>query len=439
MTQTNQSKFNPISLNLSEFCKGQFWQINPPAFEEMYRRLSQENTAPGLLQYAADMQSKTTEKDFYTLQDDVAIIPITGPLSKRAGFMSLFFGGTSYAFIQMAVKEALADDEVAAIVLNIDSPGGVVNGLDETVDLIYESHGQKPIMAYADGMMASAAYEIGSAADEVLAGPSSMIGSIGVLMVHEDWSVFNEKNGISVTYLTAGRYKALGNPDEPLSSLARDTFQAELDIFYTLFVEKVARNRDVDVSKVISDMADGRMFIGQQAADAGLVDKIGNFKLVLDQAQSMTDSAVNIKFLNPGGLTMSKTEINELSIELLQDNAPELLAQIQKIARDEGISQGLTQGYADGMTDERARVTEILGADAAPEQTRKAIEDGIAADSAYKQFYQAEKDKRAQGLDNLAAEASPVQPASDPDDPKVPKNHEQQRAEWAPVMGPAAS
>jgi len=208
--------------------------------------------------------------------------------------------------------------------LRIDSPGGVVNGVEETGDLIFNSRGKKPIVAYNDGQMMSAAYWLGSSADEIVSGKTAGAGSIGVLMVHEDWSRWNEKFGINITYLTAGKYKALGNPDQPLTELAKETFQMELDYLYSIFVDTVARNRDVEESDVLANMADGRVFIGQLAVDAGLIDKIGDFKSAVSMAQDMAGAASK---KNGRIITMEKT------IEELRAEYPDLVKQIEEKAK----------------------------------------------------------------------------------------------------------
>jgi signal peptide peptidase SppA len=424
-------------LNLSEFCKGQFWPIYPPSFEDMYRRLSAES-ANGLSQHATLMPKTSPADRGYTISDDgTAIISISGPLTKRMGLTSFLFGGTSYIEIKNAFKTALSDDEVNSILLRIDSPGGVVNGLDDTVDMIFENRGRKRVVAYADGMMASAAYAIGSAADEVLAGPSAMVGSIGVLMVHEDWSKWNERVGIDVTYLTAGRYKALGNPDEPLSDLAKETFKAELNYLYSIFVDTVARNRDVEASTVLSDMADGRIFIGQQAVDAGLVDGVGNFDATLDYMDGKIIPDNYQLIINQGANNMAKEKENKITLETLIDDAPDLVESIEK----EAAEIAAKTAYTDGVNAERERVMEILGADADAEETRKAIEAGTAAADAYKQFYTAERSKRAEGLRVLQQQATdPVEvtePEMEPE--KEEKTPAQQRVEWRPLSGPVAA
>ena len=409
--KTTKPDLSVPDFNLSEFCKGQIWPIHPPAFEDMYRRLGAENAAGGLAQYAAGLPQKTAAKDLYSLYGDTAVIQIAGPLLKRESFAFFFFGGTSYAFVRQALQTAMDDDEVSAVILNIDSPGGVVNGLEETVDMVYELRGVKPIVAYADGLMASAAYEIGSAAGEIVAGATAMVGSIGVLMVHEDWSQYNAKLGIDVTYLTAGKYKALGNPDEPLSDLARETFQAELDYLYTIFVETVARNRDVEASTVLSDMADGRIFIGQQAVDAGLADHVGNFALAYERASEMAGNSLERLFQQRSG-NMENKQKTEITLDMLKSEAPELVRQIE----DDAFAAGVDEGYANGVNAERVRVVEILNAEADTEQTLAAIKDGTPSEAAYRGFYEAEKAKRAQGLREMAEDATPPAGQEDPED-----------------------
>lgn len=314
-----------MDLNLSEFRRGQGWFILPAAFEDMFTRLHTESKGNGIAPIAAQFKDKS-QKDFYQVDDRVAIIPIIGPIMKRMSFLSFFFGGTSYPIIRRAMHEAIEDSKVDSIVLKIDSPGGVVNGIEETGDLIFESRGKKPIVAYADGQMTSAAYWLGSAAEKLFTGQTSDIGSIGVLMVHEDWSRWNEKFGINITYLTAGKYKAIGNPDEPLTELAKETFQSELDYLYSIFINTVARNLDVEESKVLSDMADGRVFIGQQAVDAGLVDKVENFKNAVDTARDMAPEggANNRRFH-----TMSDIK----TISELREKYGDLVDQIEQEAR----------------------------------------------------------------------------------------------------------
>jgi ClpP class serine protease len=173
-------------------------------------------------------------------------------------------------------------------------------------------------------MMASAAYMVGSAADKIVVGKNAELGSIGVLMIHTDYSKAMEKVGVKRTYLKAGKFKALGNPAEPLSDEAREVFQAELNHIYGNFIDTVALNRDVEVEKVRADMADGRIFIGNQAVGAGLADEVGNLQTALAYASGDEIS------------TRRQDEMKIETYEQLKAAAPEILKAAEDTARADG-------------------------------------------------------------------------------------------------------
>jgi len=146
----------------------------------------------------------------------VAVIPVYGVLAQKMDFMSAMSGGTSYAGIKKALHSALANEDVKAVVLDIDSPGGTVPGTDELASEIRAIRGgEKPIIAQVNSLAASAAYWIASAADEIVVTPSGRAGSIGVYTAHDDLSAALEKRGIKRTYISAGKHKVDGNETEP--------------------------------------------------------------------------------------------------------------------------------------------------------------------------------------------------------------------------------
>jgi signal peptide peptidase SppA len=205
-------------------------------------------------------------------------------------------GGVSTELLKRDIDIAVKSEKVSAILLDIDSPGGTVDGTQALADTVFEARGQKPIFAFANGEMASAAYWIGSGADKIISEPTAVLGSIGVVSMHYDFSGSDEKAGVKRTVLTAGKYKAMGNDTEPLNKESKDYMQSILDTYYSIFVNDVARNRGVSNDTVLKDMADGRLFIGTQGLDAGLVDVIGGFEKAFDLARSASDSgSKNIK------------------------------------------------------------------------------------------------------------------------------------------------
>jgi signal peptide peptidase SppA len=210
------------------------------------------------------------------IRDGVAVIPVRGILAKRMNLFTAISGGTSTEILKKDIEGALNNPDVEAVILDIDSPGGAVAGTKELATWLYEQRGTKPIYAYANEQMASAAYWIGSAADKIFAQATAQVGSIGVITAHYDYSQYDAQRGVKRTFLTAGKYKAMGNDAEPLSQEARDYIQEHLDQLYTLFIDSVAANRNYSTEHVLTEMADGRIFLAKQAMTVGLIDNITN-------------------------------------------------------------------------------------------------------------------------------------------------------------------
>jgi HK97 family phage prohead protease len=213
-------------------------------------------------------------------QPGVRVIPINGPIVPKADlFESLSSGGgTSIEKLQAAFRAAVASPGVSAIVFDIDSPGGSAELVSEMASEIMNARGSKPIVAVANAFAASAAYWIGSAADELVVSPSSQVGSIGVWSAHQDVSAAMEQKGIKHTIVSAGEYKTEGNPYEPLGDEARAEMQRTVDAYYDMFVAAIAEQRGVSVAKVESDFGQGRMVMAQDAVRAGMADRVGTLQ-----------------------------------------------------------------------------------------------------------------------------------------------------------------
>lgn len=211
----------------------------------------------------------------YEVDRGVAVVEINGVLAKRMDLFMEISGGTSTRSVARNFKAALTDPAVHSILLSIDSPGGEVDGTQELSNLIAQSRSEKPVMALADGMAASAGYWIASAAHRIYAADqTTMLGSIGVIATHMDVTKAYENRGLKVTQLTAGKYKGVGSPYKPLDRESEGVIQGIIDQIYSVFVNDVARNRGASVDQVLADMADGREFIGEKAIAAGLADGI---------------------------------------------------------------------------------------------------------------------------------------------------------------------
>jgi signal peptide peptidase SppA len=346
-------------MDMNDFSKGQIWSIVPERLDAMMERFREIKLSPELAAQAAAFrpaQAGNGEKP-YVMNGACAVIPVTGPLSKRVGWLSLFFGGMSYSMIVDAYRAALADPAVQAIVLDIESPGGTVSGTESTAEMIFEARKDKPCVAFANGTMCSAAYWIGSAASKVVAESTAQVGSIGVLMVHYDFSRMDEKWGIKRTYLTAGKFKALGNDAEPLSREARAEYEDQLDQFYQHFVSAVSLYRGKEKQAVLDGMADGRIFIGKQAVAAGLADRIGNLQTAVDLALSLAGDERKTKPYNAGGRASGKEFAMDpkdikTSVQLAAAY-PELVAQIRDEAA-KGVD--LAKPRTEGASAEKERI-----------------------------------------------------------------------------------
>lgn len=218
----------------------------------------------------------------------VAVLPLFGTIFPRANLMTDISGATSAERFGAQFAELVNDPSVGAIVLDVNSPGGQINGVPELSTAIFEARGKKPIVAVSNHQMASAAYWIASAADEIVVAPSGDVGSIGVFSVHQDISKQLEADGVSTTLIRAGKYKAEANPYAALTEEARAHIQSRVDDAYNWFVEAVARNRGVKTATVRDGFGEGRMVSADQAVSLGMADRVGTLDetvaRLLDQA-----------------------------------------------------------------------------------------------------------------------------------------------------------
>ena len=208
----------------------------------------------------------------------VAVVSLRGAISPRSSFLMALFGGGSGSLAQFVtdLSGAAADDEVKSIIIDIDSPGGIVDQVPETAAKmreIREASG-KPIVAIANTMACSAAYWLASQADEVVVTPSGELGSIGVYSLHRDVSVAAEQAGIKHTLIHAGKYKVEGNPYEPLSDEALSAEQDVVDDYYGMFISDVATGRGVKAKDVREGYGEGRSLTAERAVKAGLADRV---------------------------------------------------------------------------------------------------------------------------------------------------------------------
>ena len=244
-----------------------------------------------------------------------AIIPIRGVLLDEWSGNGPKWGATGYNYIRSAVALARADSSVKAVVLDIDSPGGLVSGLAETCSVIERAGAEqtgKPIVAVIRSMGCSAAYALAASTDHLMASPSSEVGSIGARLVHVSMQGALEAAGVKVTEITSHAGKGLGSPYSDLSSAARAQLQASVDDSGSAFAQRVARRRNLPLAAVNAlnaaslpvTSATGR----QTAFAAGLIDGV----VAADEALRI------IGTLSRGALTKTGQTTHELMMTVVE-------------------------------------------------------------------------------------------------------------------------
>lgn len=189
----------------------------------------------------------------------------------------------SMAVLEATMNRLAGDDEIGQIILDVDSPGGTVTGVPEAADAIHNAAKRKQVTAVVNPMAASAAYWLVSQASSVITIPSGSVGSIGVYMMHVDFSEAMANDGIKVTYIYAGPHKVEGNPFEPLAEDAREFLQGQVNDTYSSFIKAVARGRGVTAATVKSDFGGGRVLDAKAALEAGMIDKTATVAMALKQ------------------------------------------------------------------------------------------------------------------------------------------------------------
>lgn len=264
---------------MAEFSSYKIWSILPNKLASM-RDFLVSRLQAGEIRASTRTMPREAQWD---RSQSLAIIPIRGTIFPRRNIVSLFFGGSNIEDLNVMLNEALAS-KVSGIILDIDSPGGVVQGVPELASAIYAGRQVKPVVAVATNCCASAAYWLASAASKIIVTPSAEIGSIGVFAEHVDYSKALEKAGIKPTLIHAAQYKVEDNPYEPLGDEAKAEIQRHVDRYYGMFVRSVARGRGVS-EQVARGAAfgKGRMKGASDAVMSGMADELGSLKGTLER------------------------------------------------------------------------------------------------------------------------------------------------------------
>lgn len=268
-----------------------------------YDRDGKERPAPRASLFGEPVSFNGSYRAHFYRSGASAIIPIQGELVNRGAWIGASSGLTSYEGIKSQISTAVADPRVEAIILDMESPGGEATGAFEAADFVRTMAAKKPIIAVVNGLAASAGYALAAGATKIIAGKSSVLGSIGVVMLHVDQSEMLAKKGVKPTLIFAGAHKVDGNPFEPLSDKVHASLQAEVMTFYATFVESVAAMRGISERDVRATEA--KTFLGEEAVKLGLADELGTIEGIVSTF-SASGRASRLQPRSKGDIFMSE-------------------------------------------------------------------------------------------------------------------------------------
>lgn len=313
-------------MKLTDIVRGP-WAITPEMYQEVQaiysRHLRGEKIDLNNLE-AAIGRPLASEPKGYEIIDGVAVLPLDGVIGKKMNLMTKISGGVSTDLAGKEVMRAMNDPEVKGLILAVDSPGGTVDGTPDLASLVASAKdsGKKPMCAWTDGMMCSAAYWIGSAAGRVfISSEATQVGSIGVVAAHTDYSAAEAKQGLKTTEISAGKYKRIASQYGPLTEEGRAYIQDSVDYTYSVFVDAVATHRGTSAEDVLSRMADGRVFLGSQAVTNGLADGVQS---LADTIEMLKKECQQPQTYSRAGAATAKKGVTTMTLDQLKADHPDL-------------------------------------------------------------------------------------------------------------------
>ena len=209
------------------------------------------------------------------------------PVGERIGVVEVEgFIGDSRPAVE-ALRGFREEDEVKAVILRVESPGGVIAPSQEIHDEVKRTAAKKPVVVSMGAVAASGGYYISAPATKIVANPGTATGSIGVILQFHELHVLMDKLGLRARVVKSGPLKDAGSPFREMTGEERAVFQGLIDDLFDQFVDAVAEGRRLERQSVLS-IADGRVYSGRQALDLGLVDQLGGFWDAVEMAQQMS-------------------------------------------------------------------------------------------------------------------------------------------------------
>ena len=398
---------------------GKYWAIEP----DYLKAISKESLS-------TRSEKPLNNSRSVSIRDGTAIIPVHGVITARTTLFSLFAGGTSLEDLAKDFSEALNNNEVTSILLDIDSPGGVAVGPYEMAEMIFKGRSKKPIYSYIGRNGSSAAYWLASATEKIFVNPSALVGSIGVVTtipVQEQPDMDGYKN-IEIVSSNANLKRPDPKTKEGLAEIRR-----ELDDLESTFIESIAKYRSITPEIIKADFGGGGVVIGKEAVKRNMADALGTYEEVLGMLNQQNQSiTINNQIMsNKENQTNADISKKEITADYIKKEFPDVTkAIIQEVSEDIKKS-AFNEGVEAGKKQERDRILAIESA-ALPgheDLIEEAKKDGsITAEKLALKIIAAEKNKASDYLANTKkaeAEIPKIEPnidKSDSGEKQIPKD-----------------
>ncbi len=367
MTPTNN-----LTIDVLHHCP--HWAIEEAAARQIWRILQSTDATAHRAEFQAARGQGYSEADPYEVRNGVAVIPISGPMTKQP---TSFSGGCSTVMTRRAIRQAVSDEDVKAIVLAIDSPGGSVAGTGDLAADVLAATKSKPCYAFVEDSCCSAAYWVASQCTKIFANATAIVGSIGTYMVLDDQSRRYENAGINVHVISTGKYKGAGVEGAKITDEQLAEYQRTVNDLNSHFLAAVASGRRMKRSAVEA-VADGRVHVGQEAMNLGLIDGLSSFDdLIISLARggkrpcaiksdfatetepligSTLEQALDSALIAVEGIAERLAEVKDLRESQGRCFSPERLQQAQ------GLSERLTQVVSEcaALSSETRQVDDLM-------------------------------------------------------------------------------
>lgn len=335
--------------------------------------------------------------DFIQMEGNVAVVPVKGKLADKESWLTRLFGIMTYETMSNILATLVNDGGVEAVMLDVDSPGGMAKGIDIASDAIKATReAGLTVQSHTSGQMASAAFWVGTTAETVGASKYAEVGSVGVIAVHTEYTEAFKKEGIKHTVLRKGDKKALATPFEKLSPAAKAEIDNSMERSYQAFIDQVTENTGLPRDYVASNVATGEMFTASDATDMGLIDEVISYNDMMNQLVADT-----------GGDASSNTNPSSNWSKAAMTNKPR--QQAGSLSAEEAAT-AVAAGVP-GVTIPAPPAAPAPAADAGDQPAEVTLTDGTPGDE---EPPAGETDTTASGSEPNAGDQPPAEPQAQP-------------------------